>query len=224
MTGIGQDAALLYEAESEEVVVARDTFASLRQYLVTLQDEVLAPSPCLLVGTPIPGLQEHNSAFHRTGTPLEQREGRICCTALHGKVAAAQPQIELISDDCDTPQCLALRITAQQVLQLTRCGVQTLAVGASLGGGGPRARKLQRLKSSFRSSSNISRLSTVQLIQQIQVSCAKQPSSAVLSRTHMTVEGGIGFAMVHVCGGYHAQRPMHRGLAGRAGGCGLRKA
>ena len=40
VTGIGQDAALLYEAESEEVVVARDTFASLRQYLVTLQDEV----------------------------------------------------------------------------------------------------------------------------------------------------------------------------------------
>ena len=45
VTGIGQDAALLYEAESEEVVVARDTFASLRQYLVTLQDEVLSPFP-----------------------------------------------------------------------------------------------------------------------------------------------------------------------------------
>ena len=38
--GIGRDAALLYEAESEEVVIARDTFASLRQYLVTLQEEV----------------------------------------------------------------------------------------------------------------------------------------------------------------------------------------
>ena len=38
--GIGQDSVLLYEAESEEVVVARDTFASLRQYLVTLQQEV----------------------------------------------------------------------------------------------------------------------------------------------------------------------------------------
>lgn len=48
--------------------------------------------------------------------------------------------------------------------------VQTLAVGAALGTGGHRARKLQRLKSSFRSSSNISRLSTVQLIQQIQAS------------------------------------------------------
>lgn len=40
MEGIGRDSALLYEAESEEVVVARDTFASLRQYLVTLQEEV----------------------------------------------------------------------------------------------------------------------------------------------------------------------------------------
>ena len=38
--GIGRDSALLYEAESEEVVIARDTFASLRQYLVTLQEEV----------------------------------------------------------------------------------------------------------------------------------------------------------------------------------------
>ena len=72
---------------------------------------------------------------------------------------------------------------------LTRCGMQTLAVGASLGSGGPRARKLQRLKSSFRSSSNVSRLSTVQLIQQIQVSCVKRLASAVMVRTHMTVEG-----------------------------------
>ena len=38
--GIGRDSALLYEAESEEVLIARDTFASLRQYLVTLQEEV----------------------------------------------------------------------------------------------------------------------------------------------------------------------------------------
>ena len=44
--GIGRDAALLYEAESEEVVVARDTFASLRQYLVTLQEEVCTANPC----------------------------------------------------------------------------------------------------------------------------------------------------------------------------------
>ncbi len=38
--GIGTDAALLYEAESEEVVVARDTFASVRQYVISLQEEV----------------------------------------------------------------------------------------------------------------------------------------------------------------------------------------
>ena len=38
--GIGRDCALLYEAESEEVAIARDTFGSLRQYLVTLQQEV----------------------------------------------------------------------------------------------------------------------------------------------------------------------------------------
>jgi len=38
--GIGRDSALLYEAESEEVAIARDTFGSLRQYLVTLQQEV----------------------------------------------------------------------------------------------------------------------------------------------------------------------------------------
>ena len=44
--GIGRDAGLLYEAESEEVVIARDTFASLRQYLVTLQEEVCAVNPC----------------------------------------------------------------------------------------------------------------------------------------------------------------------------------
>ena len=63
---------------------------------------------------------------------------------------------------------------AQRAPWLTRCRMQTLAVGASLGSGGPRARKLQRLKSSFRSSSNISRLSTVQLIQQIQVILKKR--------------------------------------------------
>lgn len=49
MEGIGRDAALLYEAESEEVVIARDTFASLRQYLVTLQDEVRQAEACLNV-------------------------------------------------------------------------------------------------------------------------------------------------------------------------------
>jgi len=38
--GIGRDSSLLYEAESEEVAIARDTFGSLRQYLVTLQQEV----------------------------------------------------------------------------------------------------------------------------------------------------------------------------------------
>lgn len=38
--GIGVDAALLYEAESEEVVIARDTFASVRQYVISLQEEV----------------------------------------------------------------------------------------------------------------------------------------------------------------------------------------
>ena len=48
--------------------------------------------------------------------------------------------------------------------------LQTLLVGASASAGGPRARKLQRLKSSFRSSSGTTRLSTVQLIQHIQVS------------------------------------------------------
>ena len=62
MSGIGQDAALLYEAESEEVVIARDTFASLRQYLVTLQDEVSSLS----------FVQEHKSAFHPAETPLKQ--------------------------------------------------------------------------------------------------------------------------------------------------------
>ena len=38
--GIGTDAALLYEAESEEVAIARDTFASVRQYVISLQEEV----------------------------------------------------------------------------------------------------------------------------------------------------------------------------------------
>ena len=52
---------------------------------------------------------------------------------------------------------------------LKSCVLQTLLVGASAGTGGPRARKLQRLKSSFRSNSGSTRLSTVQLIQQIQV-------------------------------------------------------
>ena len=47
MEGIGRDSALLYEAESEEVVIARDTFASLRQYLVTLQEEVRTAKACL---------------------------------------------------------------------------------------------------------------------------------------------------------------------------------
>ena len=69
--GIGQDAALLYEAESEEVVIARDTFASLRQYLVTLQDEV-SPAHFLLVDTPRCSVQEHKSAWHQAERPLKQ--------------------------------------------------------------------------------------------------------------------------------------------------------
>ncbi len=44
--GIGTDAALLYEAESEEVVIARDTFASVRQYVISLQEEVCIRSVC----------------------------------------------------------------------------------------------------------------------------------------------------------------------------------
>ena len=72
VTGIGQDAALLYEAESEEVVVARDTFASLRQYLVTLQDEVLSFFPFLLAGTPWYSEQIHNSSFHQGHSQLKQ--------------------------------------------------------------------------------------------------------------------------------------------------------
>ena len=92
--------------------------------------------------------------------------------------------------------------------------MQTLAVGASLGSGGPRARKLQRLKSSFRSSSNISRLSTVQLIQQIQVSFEMRLMSFLMARMHMTVKGQVGFAMVLVCEGCHAQNGATHASAG----------
>jgi hypothetical protein len=47
--GLGADGALLHEAESAEVVIARDTFASLRQYLASLQQEARAH---LLILTP----------------------------------------------------------------------------------------------------------------------------------------------------------------------------
>ena len=190
MTGIGQDAALLYEAESEEVVVARDTFASLRQYLVTLQDEVPLLPACGHSQGECAGTQEYLPP--RTPTTEAVEGGR--CMPLYGELVAVQLQGEQWSDDCVTPQCLGLRITAQQAPRLTRCGMQTLAVGASLGSGGPRARKLQRLKSSFRSSSNISRLSTVQLIQQIQVSIKEQFMSFLMARLHMAVERQVGFA------------------------------
>ena len=99
--------------------------------------------------------------------------------ALKGAVIAAWPQGDHWSNDCVTPQHLGLCTIVQRALRLTACCMQTLAVGASLGSGGPRARKLQRLKSSFRSSSNISRLSTVQLIQQIQVTL--RSSSCIFS-------------------------------------------
>ena len=62
--------------------------------------------------------------------------------------------------------------------------LQTLLVGYSASAGGPRARKLQRLKSSFRASSGTTRLSTVQLIQQIQV--PQLLPSMLLGRTYCT--------------------------------------
>ena len=89
VTGIGQDAALLYEAESEEVVVARDTFASLRQYLVTLQDEVPSPLP-----TCVHSQTQHSEIQERLPPSMYTSEavGGIGCMARDGEVVASQPQ------------------------------------------------------------------------------------------------------------------------------------
>ena len=61
MEGIGRDSVLLYEAESEEVLIARDTFASLRQYLVTLQEEVRRGTGVLIL---LPIITSRTSAEH----------------------------------------------------------------------------------------------------------------------------------------------------------------
>ncbi len=55
---IGREEALLHEAESVEVAVARNAFADLRRQLVSLRAEVPPARPVLRPRRRIPGLFE----------------------------------------------------------------------------------------------------------------------------------------------------------------------
>lgn len=164
--GIGRDAALLYEAESEEVVVARDTFASVRQYVISLQEEVRSPFR-------IEGMAQ---ILQQTATGRYPRVVRHShkWTGLHGSLSLYSKTTLNLRGMRERPPGALGPPSGAECCCCTRCNacggqftLQALVVASGLGLGVQRSRSLRRLKSPVRSSSNLSRMSTVHLIQQV---------------------------------------------------------